>query len=52
MSPRRTAESDPFNGKISNESPIAKGLVGHKVGETVTVETPGGDMQVKIISVE
>ncbi|MSA19877.1 transcription elongation factor GreA [Ligilactobacillus ruminis] len=46
------AESDPFNGKISNESPIAKGLVGHKVGETVTVETPGGDMQVKIISVK
>ena len=46
------AESDPFNGKISNESPIAKGLIGHKVGETVTVETPGGDMQVKIISVE
>ena len=46
------AEADPFAGKISNESPIAQSLVGHKVGETVSVETPGGEMQVKIIEVK
>ena len=34
------SESDPFNGKISNESPMAKGLLGHKVGEVVEVEVP------------
>ncbi|WP_290034091.1 transcription elongation factor GreA [Ligilactobacillus cholophilus] len=46
------AEADPFNGKISNESPIAQGLVGHKKGEKVSITTPGGDMIVKIISVK
>ncbi|KRL04237.1 transcription elongation factor GreA [Liquorilactobacillus oeni DSM 19972] len=46
------AEADPFSGKISNESPIAKGLVGHKLGENVDIETPGGAMKVKIIEVK
>ncbi len=46
------AEADPFNGKISNESPIAKGLVGHKKGEKVTINTPGGEMQVRIVDVK
>lgn len=46
------AEADPLNGKISNESPIAKGLVGHKKGEKVTVTTPGGEMTVMIIDVQ
>ncbi|MFT8458502.1 MAG: transcription elongation factor GreA [Liquorilactobacillus ghanensis] len=46
------AEADPFAGKISNESPIAKSLVGHHLGEEVTIETPGGDMQVKILDVK
>ena len=46
------AEADPLNGKISNESPIAKGLVGHKKGERVTVTTPGGEMTVTIIDVK
>lgn len=46
------AEADPLNGKISNESPIAKGLVGHKKGEKVTVITPGGEMTVTIIDVQ
>ena len=47
-----SAEADPFEGKISNESPIAQGLIGHKIGEEVTISTPGGDMKVKIISVK
>lgn len=46
------AEADPLNGKISNESPIAKGLVGHKKSEKVTVTTPGGEMTVTIIDVK
>ena len=46
------AEADPLNGKISNESPIAKGLVGHKKGEKVTVTTPGGEMTVTIMDVK
>ncbi|WP_125703009.1 transcription elongation factor GreA [Lacticaseibacillus daqingensis] len=46
------AEADAFNGKISNESPIAEGLIGHKVGDTVNVQTPGGDMTIKITKVE
>lgn len=46
------SESDPFNGKISNESPMAKGLLGHKVGEEVEIEIPNGTMKVKILSVE
>ncbi|MDN2453082.1 transcription elongation factor GreA [Lactobacillus sp. UCMA15818] len=46
------AEADPLAGKISNESPIAKGLVGHRLGEVVEIETPGGSMQVKITEVK
>ncbi|QCZ43329.1 Transcription elongation factor greA 2 [Levilactobacillus brevis] len=46
------AEADPMSGKISNDSPIAKGLLGHRVGETVTFPTPCGDMTVKVIAVD
>lgn len=46
------SESDPFQGKISNESPMAKGLLGHKVGEEVEVEVPNGMIKVKIIKVD
>ena len=45
-------ESDPFNGKISNESPMAKGLIGHKVGEVVEVEAPNGTIKLKIVKVD
>lgn len=45
------AEADAFNGKISNDSPIAQGLIGKKVGDHVTIPTPGGDMKVKITKV-
>lgn len=37
-----STETDPMNNRISDESPIGKGLVGHRVGDTVEVETPGG----------
>jgi len=47
-----SAEADPFEGKISNDSPIAKSLIGKKVGDQVTVQTPGGEMVVKITSIK
>ena len=45
-------EANPTEGRISNESPIGKALIGHKSGETVTVNTPGGKMNLKILAVE
>ncbi|MCM3738663.1 transcription elongation factor GreA [Oceanobacillus luteolus] len=47
-----SAEADPFEGKISNDSPIAQSLLGQEVGAEVTVTTPGGDIQVRITKVE
>jgi transcription elongation factor GreA len=47
-----SAEADPFEGKISNDSPIAKSLMGKRVGDEVTVQTPGGDMSVRITSIK
>ena len=46
-----SAEADPFEGRISNDSPIAKSLLGKQIGEKVTIQTPGGEMQVEIVSV-
>jgi transcription elongation factor GreA len=45
-------EANPRNGKISNESPFGKALLGHKVGETVEAETPGGKIKLKILKIE
>ncbi|MET4562496.1 transcription elongation factor GreA [Lysinibacillus parviboronicapiens] len=47
-----SAEADPMEFRISNESPIAKGLLGRAEGEEVAVQTPGGEMKVKIISIK
>ncbi len=47
-----SAESDPFEGKISNDSPMAKSLLGKAVGDTVNVQTPGGDMKVEILEIK
>jgi transcription elongation factor GreA len=47
-----SAEADPFEGKISNDSPIAKSLMGKKVGDEVTVQTPGGEMNVRITTIK
>ena len=46
------AEADPMSGKISNDSPIAKGLIGHRLNEEVDIPIPAGTMKVKIIKVE
>ncbi|MFZ5857249.1 MAG: transcription elongation factor GreA [Chloroflexota bacterium] len=46
------AEANPREGKISNESPIGKAIIGHKVGEMLQVEAPGGHFKVKILKVK
>ena len=47
-----SAEADPFEGRISNDSPMAQSLLGKKVGEEVTVATPGGELEVRITEVK
>lgn len=46
------AEADPLVGKISNESPIAKALIGHRINDEVVIDTPAGPMNVKITEVK
>jgi len=45
-------EADPRNGKISNESPIGRALLGHQAGERITAQTPGGEISLKILKIE
>ena len=47
-----STETDPSNGRISNESPIGKALVGRTAGELVRVKAPAGEIKFEIISVE
>ncbi|MCM3720732.1 MULTISPECIES: transcription elongation factor GreA [Solibacillus] len=47
-----SAEADPMEGKISNDSPIAKALMGKHVDDVVKLTTPGGDMEVIILEVK
>ena len=46
------AEADPANGKISYESPLGQTLLGHRVGDTVTVEAPRGEIIFKIVAIK
>ncbi|MDN7240404.1 transcription elongation factor GreA [Planococcus sp. N028] len=46
-----SAEADPLEGRISNDSPIAKSMIGRSIGENVKVLTPGGEMEIKIVSI-
>lgn len=47
-----SAEADPLEGKISNESPIGQALLGAKAGDQVKAATPGGEILLKVIKVE
>jgi transcription elongation factor GreA len=47
-----SAEADPGVGRISNESPLGKALMGHHAGDRVTFNTPGGSMEVEIRAIE
>ncbi len=46
-----SAEANPGDGRISNESPLGKALIGRKEGDMVAFETPGGQVQMKLISI-
>jgi len=45
-------ETDPSKGRISNESPVGKALMGGAVGDLVEVQTPGGSYRLKILKIE
>ena len=46
-----SAEADPGNGLISDESPVGKALLGKKVGEVVKAEAPDGEIEFKIVAI-
>ena len=45
-------EADPLEGRISNESPIGEALMGKKVGDTVTINTPKGELSYTVSNIE
>jgi transcription elongation factor GreA len=47
-----SAEANPGDGRISNESPLGKALMGHRVGDRVSFDTPGGPVEVEILAIE
>ena len=46
-----SAEASPAEGRISNESPVGKALLGHRAGETVRLVVPAGAVEMKILAV-
>lgn len=46
-----STEADPREGKISDESPVGKALLGKKIGDEVIVEAPSGEFKLKIIEI-
>ena len=47
-----STEADPFENKISNESPIAKGIMGKKKGARVSIESPNGSYEIELVSIK
>lgn len=47
-----SAEANPADGRISNESPLGKALLNHKAGDTVQVEAPVGAFTIVVVKVE
>ncbi len=46
-----SAEADPFKNRISNQSPVAQAMLGHRVGERVRAQVPAGTVEYEILSV-
>ena len=46
-----SSEADPFEGKISNESPVGKGLLGARVGEEIEIQAPDGVVKFKVLEI-
>ena len=47
-----STEANSLKGKISNESPVGKALIGAKVGDVISVETPAGVFQYKVLEIQ
>lgn len=47
-----SAEADPTRGRISNESPVGRALMGKQKGDEIAVKTPAGDRHLKIVEIE
>ena len=45
-------EADPQNGKISNESPMGKAFLGHRAGDQVDVQAPGGVRKYEVVGIQ
>jgi transcription elongation factor GreA len=45
-------EADPMNGKVSDESPIGQALIGKKLGDKVTIKTPKGEIDYKVVGLK
>ena len=45
-------EANPREGRISDDSPVGKGLIGHRAGDSVSIAVPAGEIRLEIISVE
>ena len=45
-------EANPREGRISDDSPVGKGLIGHRAGDSVTIPVPAGEIRIEILSVE
>ena len=45
-------EANPREGRISDDSPVGKGLIGHRAGDSVTIQVPAGEIRLEILSVE
>ena len=45
-------EADPMNGRISEESPFGKALLGKRIGETVIVEATAGNIEYKVVDIQ
>jgi transcription elongation factor GreA len=46
------AEANPIDGKVSNESPVGRALLGRRVGDTINVEAPRGEIVFKIVAIQ
>jgi transcription elongation factor GreA len=47
-----SVEADPGAGRISNQSPMGKALMGHHIGDKVVFDSPGGSVEVEILGIE
>jgi transcription elongation factor GreA len=45
------AEADPANGNVSNESPLGQALMGRRIGDTITVVAPAGELVFRVVAI-